>query len=92
MEQKEEIKPVKPKAGWIQISPDVNPEQDRVPREASAVVCDCGGVAERVTCTSDELKKYNCKGRAYACCARAFVCKKCGARYAGEAFAPDCEW
>lgn len=64
---------------------------DDIKRDTEAIECDCGGYCERVPCNEEELKLYNC-GREYECCARAFVCKVCGKRYAGEAPAPDIDW
>lgn len=57
-------------------------------RRTQATKCDCGGYAERVKCTVEELEKYNC-GRPRECCARAFVCVLCGTRIVGQAEAPE---
>ncbi len=62
----------------------------RFEREVGAIECDCGGYAERVDCTKEEIKEYNC-GRNYVCCARTFVCKICGERISGKAEAPEME-
>jgi len=59
-----------------------------IDRSAKAIKCECGGYAERVDCTMEELKEFNC-GRPFECCARAFVCSICGKRIVGEAEAPD---
>jgi hypothetical protein len=60
---------------------------DRVPRDAESILCDCGKVAHSVTPDAEEIRKYNCN-RSYICCARAFLCE-CGKRYAMSAEAPD---
>jgi hypothetical protein len=59
-------------------------------READGIPCKCGGYAERAACTTGELAEFNC-GRSWECCARAFVCKICGARLIGKADAPEME-
>lgn len=62
------------------------------PREAEAIECKCGGYAASVDANAEECAEFGC-GRdrpgGYQCCARAFVCKVCGARYSGSAEAPD---
>ena len=65
-------------------------EQFGISRDVEGLKCDCGGYAERVDCTPEELKKYNC-GRPYECCARTFVCCICGKRIVGSAEAPEME-
>lgn len=64
-----------------------------VERNDEAILCPmCGtGYAERVKCTPDELKLFNCD-KPYECCARAFVCKACGHRHATRAPAPEVYW
>jgi len=59
-----------------------------IKRELDSIKCICGGYAERVDCTTEELELYNC-GRPYECCARAFQCCVCKKRYVGNAQAPD---
>ena len=62
-----------------------------VDRDESVIECSCGGAARRVKCSKAERDRWGC-GRDSAnweCCARAFVCKVCGKRYAGNAYAPD---
>lgn len=59
-----------------------------IDRDQLGIKCDCGGYAEQVDCTEEELKLYNCN-KAYACCARAFVCCICKKRIAGRADAPE---
>jgi hypothetical protein len=68
----------------------INPDGTfNVERDDDAIACpQCKGYAERVECNNDELKKFNC-GRPYECCARAFVCIKCGHRAAMKAPAPE---
>lgn len=61
-----------------------------IERAAEGIKCDCGGYAERVKCTREELRAYNC-GRSWECCARAFVCCVCGVRIVGAAEAPEME-
>lgn len=56
--------------------------------DAEGLKCECGGYAERVDCTPEELEEYNC-GRPYECCGRAFVCCICGKRIVGSAKAPE---
>lgn len=66
-------------------------------RELAAVPCQCGGYCDRVPCTQEEMNEHGCrsdrhKAETYerpACCARAFVCRVCGRRYAGSAESPD---
>lgn len=60
----------------------------RVRRDADATPCECGGYADRVDCTKEEIKEYGC-GRSYECCSRAFVCRLCKTRLLGKADAPD---
>jgi len=58
-----------------------------------AIPCGCGGYCERVDCTNDECEKHGC-GRdtpGHECCAVAFRCMLCGARYAGKQPAPEME-
>jgi len=75
------------------IGPDGNPRIYRFERDAKAIKCECGGYAERVSCTPEELKEFNrgCPGQLFGdeCCARAFVCCICGKRMVGTAEAPD---
>lgn len=59
-----------------------------LPRNADAIACPCGGYADRVEATAEEIKAQSC-GRSYECCARAFVCRVCKARLVGEAAAPE---
>ena len=59
-------------------------------RRTEAIKCECGGYAERVKCTPEEIKQYNC-GRTYECCSRAFVCCMCGTRWVGAAEAPEAD-
>jgi hypothetical protein len=63
-------------------------ERFDIDRDAEGIKCDCGGYAEKVECTREEIAKYNC-GRPWNCCARAFVCAVCGERIVGTAEAPD---
>jgi hypothetical protein len=59
------------------------------PRDVKAIPCPvCSGYADRVPCTKNELKQYNC-GRSTECCARAFLCRVCGSRTLGKAEAPE---
>lgn len=62
--------------------------QIKFERDLQAIKCKCGGYAERVKCTPEEIKKWNC-GWPYECCARAFVCCVCGERIVGKAEAPE---
>ena len=62
-----------------------------VNRNAAAIMCDCGGYAERVNCTEAELEQYNCH-RKYECCARAFICVLCNQRWVGRAEAPEMDY
>jgi hypothetical protein len=63
-------------------------------RETEAIECPaCHGFAGRVDCTQQEIDEVGC-GRdvpGFECCARAFVCKRCGARYVCRAPAPEME-
>ena len=47
---------------------------DRINRDLTGMPCPCGGYADRVDCSAEEVKKYNC-ARSYPCCARAFLCR-----------------
>lgn len=61
----------------------------RVARDADGIPCPkCGGYADSVDVTPEELERYNC-GRGYDCCARAFVCRLCGTRVGAKAEAPE---
>lgn len=62
--------------------------KEQVERTANAVPCTCGGYADLVDSTPEEIAAQRC-GRSYACCARAFVCRLCGERLVGAAEAPD---
>lgn len=64
--------------------------EGQIDRDVKAIRCACGGYAERVTATQEEIKKYGC-GRPSECCARAFVCCLCGTRLVGTADAPEME-
>ena len=59
-------------------------------RDVESIPCPCGGFADRVKCTPEEIKEHNC-GRSYECCSRAFVCRICKKRLIGQAFAPEVE-
>lgn len=61
-----------------------------LPESVHTVICECGGTANQVDLTKEEIKnpKINC-GRSYACCGRAFVCKKCKTRMIGKIEPPD---
>lgn len=61
-----------------------------VTRDAEAVKCKCGGYADQVEPTKEEMRKYGC-GRMRGCCSRAFVCSLCGTRLVGSAEAPEME-
>ncbi len=63
-----------------------------LPREKDSVEClKCGGYAEEVESTEEEIRsELNC-GRSSECCCAAFVCKKCGARMVGQRDAPEME-
>jgi hypothetical protein len=75
-----------------EFSIDDEDENFDLPRHIDKVKCECGGIANRVDSTPEEIKnlKINC-GRSYACCCRAFVCEKCGTRLVGQANAPEPE-
>lgn len=62
-----------------------------IERDAKGIKCNCGGYADRVPCTPEEIREYGC-GRGYECCARAFICCICGARIVGRAEAPDMDY
>ena len=63
---------------------------EEVENYESEVQCLCGGYAQRVDCTQEEIADHslNC-GRDYAHCCRAFACCVCGSRIQGRAKAPD---
>jgi hypothetical protein len=62
-----------------------------IPRDADGVRCKCGGYADRVKCTQDEIDEFTCgwDSSNYECCARAFICAVCKTRITGKAAAPD---
>jgi len=63
--------------------------KDRMSRDTDAIPCpNCGGYADRVKLTKEEIKNQSC-GRSYECCGRAFECRICGVRIIGNAHAPD---
>ena len=62
--------------------------KERINREAEGVKCACGGYAELVPCTQQEIEKYGCRSM-YDCCCRAFVCVLCKERLVGKAEAPE---
>ena len=59
-----------------------------IERDAGGIPCECGGYADRVDCTEQEIAEQGC-GRSYECCARAFVCRVCKTRIVGKAEAPE---
>lgn len=59
-------------------------------RGDKAIPCECGGYCDKVDCTDEERKEFNC-GRSYDCCSVAFVCRICKTRYAGTQPAPEME-
>ena len=61
-----------------------------VKRDAAGIPCECGGYAERVSCTGEEIEKLDCNPFS-ECCSRAFVCKVCGNRLVGWAEPPGME-
>lgn len=61
-----------------------------IERDAEGIKCECGGYAERVEPTNEEMKKHGC-GRMRGCCSRAFVCCICGKRIVGSALSPEIE-
>jgi len=64
---------------------------NELPRYASEFLHeDCGGIYERVECSKEEMKDFNCN-RLYECCARAFVCNKCKNRLAMRVESPEME-
>ena len=64
---------------------------DRVPRDATGIKCVCGGYADEVECTQEEIRSdMNC-GRSFACCVAAFVCILCQKRLVGTREAPEME-
>lgn len=60
-------------------------------RYDKSIPCDCGGYCDRVDCTAEECQQHGChRDRPGSeCCARAFVCRVCKARYAMSAPAPE---
>jgi hypothetical protein len=62
-----------------------------MPRERQALPCNCGGYADRVNSTDEEIDEYGC-GRDVPgdeCCAAAFVCRVCGGRIVGKCNSPE---
>ncbi|MBE3087154.1 MAG: 4Fe-4S cluster-binding domain-containing protein [Bacteroidetes bacterium] len=66
----------------------LNKEVEVISREVEAIKCDCGGYAERVPCTPEEIKEHDC-GKGHECCSRAFVCCICKKRIIKRVEAPD---
>lgn len=63
---------------------------ESVSRQADGIPCECGGYADRVDCTPEEMEEYNCsEWKSWECCARAFLCRICKKRLVGRAEAPD---
>lgn len=61
-----------------------------IARDERGIPCPCGGYADRVDCTPEEMKKYNCSDwKLHECCARAFLCRICKKRLVGTADAPE---
>lgn len=58
-----------------------------ISREAEGVPCVCGGYADRVPCSPEELKETD--HSSHECCGRAFVCRLCKQRLIGKAEAPE---
>lgn len=71
-----------------------DPSLHSMPRDATGYPCKCGGYAGRVDNTDEEILEEGCARDkpGNECCARAFVCRLCGKRYAGSAEAPDIGW
>ena len=61
---------------------------ESIPRGADGVPCSCGGYADLVESTKDEIANQSC-GRSYKCCCRAFKCRICKSRLVGNAEAPE---
>jgi hypothetical protein len=68
--------------------PDQFSVERSLERNDYGIPCKCGGYADRVACTAEEIRQYGC-GRSWECCSRAFVCRKCNTRYVGQAPAPE---
>jgi len=54
----------------------------------------CGGYSGKVSCTKEEKVKYGCyiDKLGSDCCAIAFICNKCGNRFAMSRPSPECNW
>ena len=61
---------------------------NEITRDTQAIECDCGGYAEQVKPTKEEMTKHGC-GRMIGCCTRVFVCKICSTRIPGSSPAPE---
>ena len=70
------------------MNPDIIEFEERIDRDISARPCPCGGYADRVKCTKEEIAQYGC-GKSYECCSRSFVCRICQKRLVGSAEAPE---
>lgn len=70
----------------------MNMGAERVERDADGAPCKCGGYADRVSVTKDEITRKQGCGRPWECCLRAFVCRKCKARILIHANAPEASW
>lgn len=64
-----------------------------LPKGVEAYPCDCGGYCDLVSSTEDECRNFGCgfDRPGHECCARSFVCRICGSRYAGSSESPEME-
>ena len=73
----------------MKMNPDGTFEIDR---DDNSFPCPkCGGYSDSVECTSEEREEYGC-GRSWDCCSVAFICSKCGHRFAMRRPSPESEW
>lgn len=63
---------------------------NRLERNIESIKCECGGFAQRVTCTPEEVATQGC-GRSWECCIAAFVCCLCNKRTVRNLHSPEME-
>ena len=61
--------------------------RQQLSRSTCSYTCGCGGYCEQVETTDEEFEEFGCDRKGF--CDIAFVCKRCGKRYAGKIEAPE---
>lgn len=60
-----------------------------VERSSLGCCCPCGGYADKVDVTEDEIVEHQTCERSWACCLGAFECGLCGKRFLVKLPAPE---